>query len=166
MRREIENWKKSKKYAEFKKMQEAKKQQILDLKLKFMKKEYDDDRLTKKELIEYMRLIIASSELEDDDVSEFEIDIFSAIGTQEDIMLEYIQRQYSWFNYLDDYLKAEDYETCSLIRDVINLNESTIIKNIKQYGVNFEGPYEEFFDKIKRVNTRFYNTISNKKNDN
>jgi len=159
MRREINSWKSSNKYAEFKAKLEARKEEILNLKIEFMGRLNDDDEyIDREELKQYAVAIIQSFDYIDDE-DFFDVDVFSVIGKEKDILFEYIQRQYPWFNYLIDYLLDEDYELCTLIRDVIKINEKTLIHNINKYGVIMEDK-ESFFEEIKDVNIRLFNSIN------
>lgn len=141
------NWKNSKKYAELQEQMKQKKQELLELKHDIMAK---DEYYTKTELIQLIKAIKEADEIACE--VDYDYQYFSVLGTQDEIMAEYIEKLASWFVYLRKYLEIEEFEICAGIRDVVDIEKRTFYDLCLRY----RGDDQEFLDKILELPNKIY----------
>lgn len=153
MREQINNWKNSKKFAELQEQLKEKKQQLINLKFDIMAKE---EFLTRDELIQLIKAIKEADEINCE--VDYDYHYFAILGTQDEIMGEYIDKLANWFMYLKKYLDREEYEICAGIRDCIQIEQKTFYDLCLRY----RGDDQYFLDKITELPDRIYNKYINK----
>ena len=157
----IIKWKQSKKYAEFQEKMQEKKNLLLQLKTNIMNNREEGEGFSREELINILQLIKEIDLEEKEQKDEFDMNYFSVVGNSEDIMIEYLQKQYMWFKYLMDYILEEEFEIASELRDVIDIEEAQIIRLITEYRADILAIDEEYFDKIKVIKQELYEQMNN-----
>ena len=150
MRKEIDNWKNSKKFAELQNLLKERKQLLIELKFEIMNKE---EELTREELIEVIDSIIMANEIACE--VDFNYNYFSIISTTEDIQIEYISKMADWFYYLKKYLALEEFELCAGIRDVIEIE----CKEFYELCKNHRNESKEFLNSIVALPSKMYQKI-------
>lgn len=147
MKDELNKWKSSKKYAEFQEQLKIRKQELIELKLDIMAK---DEYYTRDELIMLIQAIKEADEIACE--VEYDYHYFAVLGTQDEIMAEYIQKLASWFVYLRKYLALEEFEICAGIRDVVEIEKRTFYDLCLRY----RGEDQDFLDKILELPGKIY----------
>ena len=151
MKLAIANWKKSRKYLEFQELLKAKKQELIELKFEIMISK--DEYYTRDELVALINAIKLSEEIECE--VDYDYNYFSILGTQEEILAEYISKLSEWFMYLKIYIYKEEFEICAGIRDVIEIEKNTFYDICLRY----RGEDQEFLDKIISLPDEIYEKI-------
>ncbi len=161
MKNQIERWKQSRKYAEFQEKMQEKKNILLQLKTNIMSNREEGEGFSREELINILKLIKEIDIEEKEQTDEFDMNYFSVVGNSEDILIEYLQKQYMWFRYLMDYILIEEFEIASEIRDVIAIEESQCIRLITDHRADILVIDEEYIDKIKIIREELYEQMNN-----
>lgn len=138
MKRYIQAWMTSKKYADIRKELDKRKEDLLSLKslnkeeiLKQMGPHY----LTKAELIQMINDILEFDSLSDEDKSEliWVTDLSSYKKSKDDLYTFYIRGLVTWYIYIYIYQKTEDYKLCEKIQNVIALDRKEMIANLNDF---------------------------------
>ena len=138
MKRYIQAWMTSKKYADIRKELDKRKEDLLSLKslnkdeiLKQMGPHY----LTKAELIQMINDILEFDSLSDEDKAEliWVTDLSSYKKSKDDLYTFYIRGLVTWYIYIYIYQKTEDYELCDKIQKIIALDRKEMIANLNDF---------------------------------
>lgn len=156
----ILKWKQSKKYALFQEKMQEKKNLLLQLKTNIMSNEQEGEGFSREELINIIRLIKEIDLEEKEETDEFDVNYFSVVGNSEDILIEYLQKQYMWFRYLMDYILDEEFEIAAELRDVIEIEENQIIRLINEHRPDILEIYEDYIDRILIIREELYEQMN------
>ncbi len=160
MRNELDKWKNSNKFIEFQFALSQAKQKVFELKAHILCEE-NMHNTTDEQLIALVDVMTELQAHSTQDEFDFNFDYFSIIGTEMDILLEYIQRQKVWFQYLNRALNSEKFELASRLRDAIRIEKGLFINLIMTYRPEMAQD-DMFYSKIDIVDSEFYNLINDK----
>ncbi len=153
----INNWKKSSKYLEFQFKLNQAKQKAFEIKSHILTDE-NIESTTDEQLDSFIDIIKELDGQFVDDEHNFDYNYFSVIGTESEIILEYLQKQKVWFIYLNRCLKEEKYELAAKLRDAIKIEKRLLNNLIFKYRPELIS--DEFNSKIDLVENEFYNIIN------
>lgn len=149
----IESWKNSEKYKNWQINMNQKKQDLKNLNLKLMSSQ-PESKENLLLLIEYLKDF--EYIFDEEDVDVYQHQYFNIIGSEGDILQEYISRQVNWFSYLKRFLVLEDYEMCCEIRDAIEIECRQFNKLVIFYRNDILISNPEFLGFIDEVPTQLY----------
>ena len=124
MRNWMAKWTASKMFKEFKEKRDLMRQRSLN----------------KNELIALCQSIIQLNQLSYEEKAEFEFleEVAIASSTKLNLYKEFSNNLLTWFSYLKTYLDTEDFEICSLLRDVIEIEKTDFFLLLSKYCQEFD----------------------------
>ena len=158
MKKIIDAWTKSPKYAAFQEQLSIKKQNLINLKIDIMS-DKEESNYTRDELISIVALIKQADAIELDDDNDFDVNSFSIVGTKEEIHLEYIRRIVFFWSFLAPAVIEEDIELACELRDAITIEERCYITSIKKYRQDILDEDKDYIKKILKVSTKVYSKL-------
>lgn len=149
----IRNWMTSKKYSEIRKELDKKREElknIMNLDKNKVLLYFKDNGLNKEEIIKMANDIIEYDSLSEEDKAEFIwiTDNIYSIKTKDEIYFDFLRAIITWYTYILIYQKIEDYETCALLKKVVEIEKREVIRNISNY-FTFESEDEELIKQIE-----------------
>lgn len=138
MSRYIQNWMKSRKYAQVRKELDLRQAELSELKT--LNKEQlllqmKDKFLKRKELLQIVNDIIAFDSLNSDEKEELiwisDVNLYNK--NKEELYLYFIRGLINWYMYIYIYQVIEDYEMCQLLKQVIEIDKREMVSNINDY---------------------------------
>lgn len=134
MKRFIDNWLISKKYAELKRKLNLR-PKAMEIEIQDIIKHLRETGLTRIELIASCHNRVAYDEMDPEEKLEFEWmqAEFLVANTREEIIKKFITTLLEWYGYIHIHQQKEDYELCAQIKKVVEIEKKEFLAILEDY---------------------------------
>lgn len=153
MKKFIQAWKTSKKYAEIKNELEKRKKElshIMSLDKSALVEHMNNHGLSRDELNAMIQSILEYDSLTPEEKKEFEWinEDIVLIKDKSELYLDFIRTMMTWYTYVYIYQTLEEYEMCAQIKKVIEVEKREFINTLTSY-YDFDASDEELLAQIE-----------------